>query len=50
VLLAAVQSSLLYLQKGFAADVKGWLGLLLAFNAIYFTLGILLFTELVDES
>lgn len=51
VLLAAVQASELYFRdKAWSASVTPWLGLLLAFDAIYFTLGILLFTELVDES
>jgi len=51
VLLAAVQSSRLCLDGGRAAsDIKAWLGLLLGFDCIYVTLGILLFTELVDES
>jgi heme exporter protein B len=51
VLLAAVQSSLTYLQTHrLDGAVQSWLGLLLAFDAIYFTLGVLLFTELVDES
>jgi heme exporter protein B len=51
VLLAAVQSSQLYLGSGqITADVRAWLGLLLGFDVIYITLGALLFTELVDES
>ena len=51
VLLGAVQSSRLCLDGGrAAADIKAWLGLLLGFDCIYVTLGILLFTELVDES
>ena len=51
VLLAAVQSSQLYLSSGqITADVRAWLGLLLGFDVIYITLGALLFTELVDES
>jgi len=50
VLLAAVQASSLILENGSADTLKGWLQLLLAFDTIYFTLGILLFTELVDES
>lgn len=53
VLLAAVQSSLIILDgtQGPAAQagVRAWLGLLAGFDVIYFTLGILLFTELVDE-
>ena len=51
VLLAAVQSSQLYLERlQITSEVKSWLGLLVAFDCIYVTLGVLLFTELVDES
>jgi len=51
VLLAAVQASQLYLGSGqISPDVRAWLGLLLGFDVIYITLGLLLFTELVDES
>lgn len=51
VLLAAVQASEVALDASRkASDMHGWLWLLLAFDTIYFTLGILLFTELVDES
>ncbi len=51
VLLAAIQSSRLCLEAGgLTPDVNSWLGLLVAFDCIYITLGILLFTELVDES
>ena len=51
VLLAAVQSSQLYLEAAkLTPDVRSWLGLLVAFDCIYITLGLLLFTELVDES
>jgi heme exporter protein B len=51
VLLAAVQSSSIYLaEHRLTESAQGWLWLLLAFDAIYLTLGVLLFTELVDES
>ncbi len=51
VLLAAVQGAELYLRDGELSDVVlPWLGLLLAFDTIYFTLSFLLFPELVDES
>jgi heme exporter protein B len=51
VLLAAVQAADLYLRDGEVNDVVvPWLGLLLAFDTIYFTLSFLLFPELVDES
>jgi heme exporter protein B len=53
VLLAAVQASLLQLEPQAAgpggSPSTAWLGLLAAFDVIYFTLGILLFTELVDD-
>lgn len=46
-LLAGVQSSLLYLENGkFTDSLWNWLGLLLAFDIIYLTLGVLLFIEL----
>lgn len=51
VLLAAVQSSLIYLETGQSTtSVRAWLGLLASFDVIYFTLGVLLFTELVDDN
>jgi len=51
VLLAAVQSARLCLDVGLGSpELKSWLGLLAAFDIIYITLGVLLFTELMDES
>jgi heme exporter protein B len=51
VLLAAIQSSILILQKGaFPDTARPWVGLLLGFDAIYLTLGILLYPELMDET
>lgn len=50
VLLAAVQASLLQLEANATNSAKPWMGLLLAFDTIYLTLGILLYSELVDES
>lgn len=51
VLLAGVQSSLVILEKGgFTEASRPWMGLLLGFDAIYLTLGILLYPELVDET
>ncbi len=51
VLLAAVQASLLHMEPGSSPDaLKAWLGLLSGFDVIYFTLGVLLFTELVDDN
>ena len=51
VLLAATQSSLIFLENGGAtAPLKAWLSLLTGFDVIYFTLGVLLFTELVDDN
>lgn len=51
VLLAAVQSTLA-LDEGsaFAGTSGAWLGLLACFDIIYFTLGFLLFPELVDDT
>ncbi|TWW09985.1 hypothetical protein E3A20_08900 [Planctomyces bekefii] len=50
VLLAAVQASLTVMEKSPDAGLtRSWLGLLLAFDVIYLTLGILLYSELVDE-
>jgi heme exporter protein B len=50
VLLAAVQASLIYGETGVVTQaVSTWSWLLLAFTVIYFTLGILLYGELVDE-
>ena len=52
VLLAAVQSSTLFLENGqsLTPPVRAWLGLLLAFDTIYVTLGVLLFPELLDDA
>jgi len=51
VLLAAVQASLMSLEGGPAASsLRSWLGLLGVFDVIYITLGILLYTELVDDA
>ena len=51
VLLAAVQASRIYLESAkLTVDGRSWLGLLLAFDVIYLTLGTLLFAELIDES
>lgn len=51
VLLAAVQASLAYMDAGkLTAPGKSWLELLTAFDVIYFTLGLLLYTELVDDT
>lgn len=51
VLLAAIQSSILILEQGRLPDpARPWVGLLLGFNTIYLTLGILLYPELVDET
>lgn len=54
VLLAATQASLAYMNGKEALTwipeaAKPWLGLLLAFDTIYLTLGVLLFTELVED-
>jgi|GEM_PF-679184 len=49
VLLAAVNASDLYLAGGVLDEtVRGWLMILVAFDAIYLTLGYLLFREVVD--
>jgi heme exporter protein B len=49
VLLAAVNASDLYLAGGVLSEsVRGWLIILIAFDTIYFTLGYLLFREVVD--
>lgn len=51
VLLAAVQASLVALETGeIAGQARAWTGLLLAFDTIYLTLGVLLYSELVDET
>jgi len=51
VLLSAIQVSLSYLEKGtFSSDTESWFLLLAAFDVIYVTLGVLLFSELVDDS
>jgi len=51
VLLSAIQVSLTYLEKGsFTSETKSWFLLLAAFDVIYVTLGVLLFSELVDDS
>jgi len=49
VLLAAVNACDLYLANGVLNEsVRGWLIILVAFDTIYFTLGYLLFREVVD--
>jgi len=48
VLLAAIQSSMVFLTPDSAETPLQWIGLLSSFDVIYFTLGILLFSELVD--
>lgn len=51
VLLSAIQVSLTYLETGsFTSATDAWFLLLAAFDVIYVTLGILLFSELVDDS
>ena len=51
VLLSAIQLSLTYLEKGsFTSETQSWFLLLAAFDVIYVTLGVLLFSELVDDS
>ena len=51
VLLAAVQGSLSSIAASSSAEtVWGWVGLLTIFDIIYFTLGILLFGELIDDT
>jgi hypothetical protein len=57
VLLAAMQASLLALDPEtvsmsalWAGPARSWAGLLLAFDVIYLTLGVLLYGELVDET
>lgn len=51
VLLAAVNASLVYLEnQKFTEVVQNWCYLLLLFDVIYFTLGLLLFAELVDDT
>jgi heme exporter protein B len=51
VLLAAVQASVLYMEAhAVTPPVRSWLGLLAAFDVIYFTLGLLLYGELVDDT
>ncbi len=51
VLLSAIQVSVTYLEKGiFNSDSKAWFLLLASFDVIYVTLGVLLFSELVDDS
>ena len=49
VLLAAVESTTAHLGQGvtFGALMGSWLGLLLIFDVVYFTLGLLLFGELI---
>ncbi len=50
VLLAGVEAAFFYMENNaFGKTLESWGGLLLAFQIIYFTLGILLFPELVDE-
>lgn len=51
VLLAAVQASLTILEDGSVTPIaRSWLGMLLAFDVIYVTLGLLLYGELIDET
>jgi heme exporter protein B len=51
VLLAATNASLTYLEVGEVTEnVTTWACLLLAFDVIYFTLGLLLYGELVDDA
>lgn len=51
VLLSAIQVSLTFLEKGsFTSETEPWFILLAAFDVIYVTLGLLLFSELVDDS
>lgn len=51
VLLAATSASLSYLElKQWTGNVQTWASLLLAFDTIYFTLGLLLYGELVDDA
>lgn len=51
VLLAAVQASSQVLSEGRVTEqAQGWLGLLVGFDVIYATLGILLYSELVEET
>ncbi len=50
VILAAVNSTLLYLEKREITEaIQGWVGLLCLFDVIYLTLGVLLFSEIVDD-
>lgn len=50
VLLGAVQGALQHLESNaVTADVQAWVGLLVAFDVIYFTLSILLYGELVED-
>lgn len=49
VLLAAVQATLIYLETGKMTSMfQNWIGLLAGFDTIYFTLGLLLFREIVE--
>lgn len=51
VLLASVNALAVGLQTGnWGGDAFSWLGLLVGFDVIYFTLGILLFSEIVDSA
>lgn len=51
VLLAATNAALTFLEvKQWTGNVRAWSTLLLAFDAIYFTLGLLLYGELVDDA
>jgi heme exporter protein B len=51
VLLAATSASLSYLElKQWTGNVRTWASLLGAFDAIYFTLGLLLYGEIVDDA
>lgn len=51
VLMSAIQVSLIYLETGsYTSATNAWFVLLAAFDVIYATLGVLLFSELVDDS
>ena len=51
VLLAATSASLSYLEvREWTDHVRTWAALLLAFDTIYFTLGLMLYGELVDDA
>lgn len=50
ILLAAVQSSVIFVETGKIESTSHWLAMLGLFDVIYFTLGLLLYGELVDDS